>query len=428
MNLLNKIQLLFKNYELQRTVIVTVGMFIGSVFAYLLQILLGRLLSVSDYGIFNSLLSVFSIISVISSAFITSLIKVVSELKVNNKFDLLTALFVKVTIAVVVIGFFVFLPITVFRESIATFLNISNLYLVSVFGLFVGITFLGIVPASYLQGLLRLKAFSFWTVLSNFLRFAVPTAFVYIGFSVTGVFTGLIIAAILSFLIGLLLLMKNFSSYENPDLKNQYSKLFTFVWLALFINIGMSIFNNVDVVLVKHYFDAHLAGIYSGVVTIGKVFLFGASTVGVVMYPQIASAFARKEDFVAKFRTYFLIQLSVVLVGLTVFVIFPDFITRVMFGQDFLPSAAYLVKYSVFVAAYVMLNFMTMFFLAIEQKKILFFQIPAVLLQLVLLTVFHTSLDQVINVNIGVSLLLLIFIMLYYARYVGINNNAGVSA
>jgi O-antigen/teichoic acid export membrane protein len=419
---------LIKNSELQKTLIVTLGVFFGSIFAFLLQIMLGRFLNVSEYGTFTALLSTFALISVAISSSITALIKIVSGLRAEGKFDTLTLLYRKLLLIELVIGIIFAVLGFLLKNQVSRFLNITNVSIIVWFGVYVGSTFLSIAPAAYLQGLLRFKAFSFWNILSNAVRFAFALAPVVLGLGLFGLFQGLIFAVFVSFVIGTILLWKNFTDYTQHDLSQTQSEFFNLIWAAVLVNIGMTIFNNVDVILVKHYFDANSAGLYSGVVTIGKVFLFGTSTVGIVMYPQIAALFTKKEQFLGKFKVFLFLQSLMIVGGLIIFVGFPEVITKIMFGYHFLPSAPYLAKYSLFVAACVFLNFMMLFFLAIEKKKILFFQFPAIVLQFLLLLKFHRSIDQIINVNLFVAVVLFISVMVYYFRYAGFHNNADLQA
>jgi len=78
------------------TLIVSIGLIIGSVFAYLLQFFLGRLLSTEQFGTFNALLSVGNIASVPIGILSASLIKISSELLGKGDFEKLTLIFWKI--------------------------------------------------------------------------------------------------------------------------------------------------------------------------------------------------------------------------------------------------------------------------------------------------------------------------------------------
>lgn len=404
---------IYNNEVVLGTIIVTIGVLLGSVFSYILQISLGRLLSVNDYGVFNALLALVVIFSIPTGALINSIIKITTKLSVEKRFDILTKLFIQLSFYLYLIGFAGFLIIRMLAPSLALYLNIEDVSLFTYWGIFFSFIFLNVVPSAYLQGLLRFKAFAFYTIVGSFLRAFIPLIFVYKGFGLIGIFIGISIASVLSFILSIFLLNKNFERFENVQLKPYYKDIVNFGVITLFIAVGMNFLNNVDIILVKHFFNSHDTGIYSSVVTIGKLFLFGASTVTVIMYPQISSLFSAEKDYSKRFNLFLSVQLALILFGLLLFHLFSSQITFLMFGEAFLPAVKYLPRFSIFVSFYIIINFLIMYNLAINRNIIWIFLIIAVIFQFLLITKYHSSLLDVINVNIYVSAFLTIVIAIY---------------
>ena len=192
---------LIKSPAFSRVVIVTAGSFIGSVFAYLLQIFLGRWLSVSDFGTFTALLSVYVILGVLATSFTTSLIKLVSNLSTQNKYGTLTRIFLELSTVVLGVGSLLFTLIFLFRQQLASFLSISDPNLLIYFGAFLGLSFLVILPIAYLQGLLKFKAYAAFSVSTQFLRLIIPVLIVMAGFKLAGAFVGMGLSFAGSYLI-----------------------------------------------------------------------------------------------------------------------------------------------------------------------------------------------------------------------------------
>ncbi|OGC47201.1 hypothetical protein A2886_00965 [candidate division WWE3 bacterium RIFCSPHIGHO2_01_FULL_42_13] len=407
---------LIKNPAFSRVVIVTAGSFIGSVFAYLLQIFLGRWLSVSDFGTFTALLSVYVILGVLATSFTTSLIKLVSNLSTQNKYGTLTRIFLELSTVVLGVGSLLFTLIFLFRQQLASFLSISDPNLLIYFGAFLGLSFLVILPIAYLQGLLKFKAYAAFSVSTQFLRLIIPVLIVMAGFKLAGAFVGMGLSFAGSYLIGTWMLSKHFLKSDDVSLKHYYKNVLAFAGSVLFVQIGLTLLNNIDIVLVKHFFDETSAGLYAGLVTTGKVLLFGASTVGVVMFPTISSAYGNGEDVLEKFRPLLILQIMVVIVGVVVFTLMPNFITRVMFGASYLASAELLPRFSIFVGMYVLINFMILFFLAVEKTKVVLLLLPAITLQVILISLHHESLVSVVNVNLAISFALLLGVGIYFIK------------
>ncbi|MCA9301891.1 oligosaccharide flippase family protein [Candidatus Nomurabacteria bacterium] len=413
--MLQKIGRLRDSQLLYGTVVVSAGTLLGSVFSYLLQVLLGRFLSVEDYGTFNALLSLSVIFGVPIGALVTALIKKVTELRVANRFDVLTLLFKKFSLFSLLAGFYSFLLIVVSRYTLSSYLKIDHELLVFIFGVFTCLTFIIMAPSSYLQGLLRFKAFAFFTSFSSFLRLLLALLFVVVlKTGLSGAFTGMSIAIVASYGISLLLLKKNFTSHEVKIADEHFKEVFKFAITTVFVTLGLNLLNNVDVLLVKHHFDPQDAGIYSGIVTVGKVFLFGASIITVVMYPQISQLYASGGDYMRRFRHFFVLQASVVSLGLGFFYFFSPLVIKTLFGNHFSEAAEYLPHFAIFVALYILTYFMIMFFLATDKTKVYWFLLPASFAQFVLIELFHDSLTEVINVNVFVSLALFLAVTVYF--------------
>jgi len=402
--------------ELVNTIVVSAGVFIGSIFSYLIQIFLGRNLSVEEYGIFNTLLSVSVIIGVLNNTFTTSVVKMVTNLRAKGTPGVLTQLYFSISGRTLLLGVFVGFLLFMLRDGVARFLNISDVSILAAFAFYMVVPFVRIAPFAYLQGLLRFKAFAFANVLNNATRLVFAIVAVFAGYKVGGVYVAMGISAILVYLFYTLILRRNFTSFEKVDVSDHYRKIILFAGPVLFVQVGMILLNNMDIILVKHYFDSYTAGIYSGLVTVGKVFLFGANTVAIAMFPQISASFSDGSDYVKKFKTFLYFQLFLIVGGILVFWAFPGLIVRIMFGPAYLGAVEYLPKFVIFFGLYVFLNFMTLFLLAIEKTKVYLLQIPAVIFQVVLIVLFHGSINQVIDMNLITAGLLALVVTLYSYR------------
>jgi len=411
--LISKIYTKVTDVLLSGTVVVTIGILTASFFSYLLQFFLGRTLSVEEYGTFNALLSLMYLVGVPSGVFATAIIKVSSELLAKEQFGKLTSLFRRLILYFVIIGAISSLSIILLRNILSNYLNISQTSLFVAFGLFLGVSYIMVAPNAYLQGLLRFKAYAVQAGFIGFFRFLFPSLFVLLGFGVIGVFAGMGLAVLFVFPLSLLLLKKNFKKVRKLDLSDSLTRILRFSVPVLFINFGMMFLNNVDVIMVKKFFSSTQAGHYAGTVTLGKILLFGASTVTTVTFPQISVLYTKGAGYFEKFKKMFLLQLLLVFCGVLIFTIFPRVLTLLFFGSTFENSIAYLPRFSLFVGAYVLVNFFILFYLAIERVKVVLFLLPATIIQFILLNLSHANLIQIINVNIYVTFALLLSLGAY---------------
>ena len=412
--MIEKINKIRGNKELLDTILVGGATLFGSVFSYLLQFVLGRKLSVSDYGTFNALLSLSSIVGVFAGVLGTALIKVNAEIYAKKDSQKLKSLFVKSVKFSVIVGFISFLIVFSLREFISNYMNIGDSFLVTLFGVSVGLGFLLIIPNSYLQGTQEFKKYSVFHILSLFLRFIFPTVLVFLGLGLRGVYLAGPVASIITFLIGFLILDIKLKNLTIEDVSGSVKKIFSFASTVVLVNFSLMALNNVDLIMVKKYFDPTDAGYYAGTVTLGKILLFGAGAVSVVMFPKITALHASGKDFGKSLKKLLSLLIIVLVTGVLCYQIFPGLITRLFFGKAFENSVKYLPLFSVFVAFYVLINFLVMFFLAIDKKKVGFLLLPGILIQYIGLNFFHGSLWEVINVNILVSVFILITLSVYF--------------
>ncbi|HSX39332.1 MAG TPA: oligosaccharide flippase family protein [Candidatus Saccharimonadales bacterium] len=416
---------LFKDNIFSGTIFVSAAIFLSSIFSYFLQYILSKYLTLSDFGTFNALLSLNILIGVFILVFSTSLIKLVSELMAHEQFDKLSRLFWELTAMALLFGVGMSFLFYIFSSELSKIFNISDSVLFMYFGILLLFTLLTAIPGAYLQGLLKFTDFSIFMIVSSFLRFIIPTIFIFAGYKVRGIFLGISISLVLSYLFSLLLLKKDFKPFAQSSMRPYFKELLLFSIPVFFVNIALNMLNNVDIILVKKYFTETDSGLYAGIVTIGKILLFGAGTVSAVMFPQISVAFAKKENFIPKLKLFLIFQLAVTFIGLLFYLFFPEFFV-LMFTKRFSPAVPYLFQFSIFMALYVLLNFMVLFLLAVNRTKVFIFLIPGVILQFILITYFHSSLNQVININIGVTTTLLIAVIIYTVFNVRISNNSSI--
>jgi O-antigen/teichoic acid export membrane protein len=103
---------------------------------------------------------------------------------------------------------------------------------------------------------------------------------------------------------------------------------------AIIFFVGQVIINNVDILMVKHYFAAEEAGIYAAVALVGRLLYFATWSVTSAMFPIAAGARVEKES-----RRALIVPLLFVMALSSIFVVFlaafPNLVIRVLFGSGF---------------------------------------------------------------------------------------------
>jgi len=410
------IQKVKSNRYLMGTVYIGAGSIFAAIFSYLLQFVFGRILSVADFGTFNALISLSYLVGVPAGVFGVSLVKYVSELSSRQDTKKLTALYWKLLALSLLLGVGISLAIFLLRFNISEQLKIYDTGVIAIFGILMGLAFVGSIPASYLQGLLRYRAFAFFSVMSSAYRFVFSALAVFLGLKLAGAFGGMFVAGILSVVTAFFILRKNLTTFENISLVDDYKRLLAFSLPVMFVNFGLMLLNNIDLILVKKYFEPEMAGYYAGTVTLGKIFLFGAGAVSTVMFPTISSLAARGLNYSRAFFKFLSLQLMLVAGGLIVFSVFPSFLTRLFFGERFMSSVEYLPMFSLFIGLYIIINFLILFFLAVSRTSVFLLLLPGLVIQYLLISSNHGTLYDIINADIYAGIISLVLLTAFFIK------------
>ena len=414
-NLTEKLKHLKGNQLLRGSAIVLIASLGSGFLNYLFHLLMGRLLSPPDYGILVSLFSLLYIVSVPGGVLGTTATKFASKYKARGDFKAVTETLVWTSKVVACLGAILFFGAFLFRTQLASFLKISDSLLPVLFFGYIALSFLGAAPRGFLRGLLRFKAFSFVSLLGALLKLGLGVGFVLLGWGVFGIIGGLICSSLLGLLVSLALLKKNLrfpfsgSSFSKADLLS-YAAPTVLILLAL-----NSLYNS-DVILVKHSFSPEEAGIYSSVVTLGRIIFFGLSSVATVMFPMASESYENGGDPFGVFKNSLALVILGTSFGILVYIFFPQLLISVLFGVRYSSATPYLGIFALFMGLYSLVNLLVRFFLSVHNFGPTPILVFFAFLQVVFLWLFHRDLYQVIYVNIGTALAIFVALGICYFR------------
>ena len=232
--------------------------------------------------------------------------------------------------------------------------------------------------------------------------------------------TTIIVAAgiTLSFVFGLQPLQKTI--FKSPTLEKSEllstKNIAAFFALTAFYEFTQIIINNSDIILVKHYFNNNDAGLYASLALIGRVVYFVAWMFVMLLLPKVLTL--KKEGkntqpILLKYVTYIAI-LSTFIVLVTY--LFPEMVITVMFGEKYLSVAFLLWKYALATSVFAIANIFAYYFLSINKYIPVVVSAILGLTQIILIIMFHNSLEQVVEMQI-IAMVILLFSQLVYFFY-----------
>lgn len=400
---MTSLQIPYTRIEIKAAHIFMLSALIVNIGNYLYNLALGRLLGPEAFADAAILITFLLILSFMAMTLQLSVAKFTGSfdgkkkdafLRYSRKWSLL-------------IGSLVGISIFFLATKLQTWFNTDSAEMFRIFGMGVPIYFLMSVNRGYFQGeqaFIRLSITYQGEMLS---RLFITLAFILI---LPFRSSELVSLGILISLIPGMLPFKKIKSKVLPAIeKTELDHLKKFILVTAFYELTQIIINNGDILLVKHFFDSHAAGLYSSMALIGRGVYFVAWMFVMLLLPEVVKKNKEGKDTQQIFFKY--LGMISVLVTSVVFLnlIFPEFIIQVLFGNAYLEIAGTLWKYALASSLFALANVFVYYYLSLDRY------LPVVIsgifgaLQLAVIYFQHSSLEAVVEGQIYVMLGLLIF-------------------
>lgn len=360
-----KLKSLAQDNFLKHNFILFCGSMIVAVFNYLYHPVLGRMLSVEEFGEVQALFSLFLQFGIIGGVFKIMVINIISNSDEKEAKESISALYkvaiyLILTISVIIILFSPFLKQFFHFHSAAPFVVLAVM-------LFSGIPI--IFGEATLQGKKKFKTISISQGIVSIGKLLFAVIFVAWGWSSSGAIFGIIVAQIFSILY-LRTKMKDLLKFDHKDIKisEKIRKNLNYAFLVLIVSLTTSFLFSFDILVVKHYFNSEVAGLYGGIAIIARVIFFVTGSIAGVMLPSIKIHDQSGENIKILRKSLILITI----VGgcaLIFFALFPEFIITVMLGKRYLAFASLLPILCLTLFLVSIINLLFSYMLAIRNYK-----------------------------------------------------------
>lgn len=408
-----------KNPLISGSTVIFAGSLSASVLNFLFNLFMTRNLSVSDYGILASLISIMTLSGLPAGSFFPMVVKFAGSYFAKNEYHLVRSLFFKVIKLSGSLGIIVLLIFIVFSKTIGEFFNISNLSLIIIISFIVFLGYIGIINNALLQAKLAFRFIASLNLLSAFLKLSIGAILVIFGLKVNGAIWGFFVASLVPYVLSFIPLRFIFEKEAKPSTVN-FKEIVQYGGPAALALFGIASFVTTDIILTKHFFNPKEAGIYAGLSLIGRVIFFFSAPIGTVMFPLVVQKHAKKENYQNTFWLSVLIIL-VPSIALTIFYfIFPEFVIKFFLkNEEYLVSAPLLGFFGIFITVYSLLSIIVNFYLSTNKVKVWIPVVLAACLQALGIWMYHKTYFQVISISLWSSGLLLIGLLIYYFLYYG---------
>lgn len=308
-------------------------------------------------------------------------------------------------------GIFIALLLLLFQSAIADYLNLPSPVLIVLIA--IGIAFY--VPLGsrrgYLQGAYGFRRLATSLVIEGVIRLGGSLLLISFGMGVPGVIAANSAAVIVAYLA---IVPELAASVPNP-LRLSYALRETAQAMVFFS--GQVLINNCDIVLVKHFFLPEAAGLYAAVAMVGRVIFAFSSAVVNSMFPLVAGTREEERKDLTVIATSLLLVLSigsVLAIGLR---FAPAVIWTMAFGDKFQIAGKYglpylLALYAITTVVYSLSAVIITYEMSYKIANTSWIQLAFSGVVIAGICRFHSSLRQVILVQLVLMAVLLVLVAL----------------
>ncbi|EKD90933.1 MAG: glycosyltransferase [uncultured bacterium] len=370
----------------------------------------GRLLTKEDFAILTVFLSFQYLVTVPANALLTTVSRFAAYYHEKAEHKKYFDFFRQYWWLSWVLGVLSLTIFTILLNPLSSFFGISSPYFMGIFSLLLTPLFL----LSFEKGVLFGRLAFIWVGILIITEALVKYLFLFFSaslpFKPLEVAVGSLPISIFAAWFISLLIARSFhpiSAYKpSPEKKENLFDTYKFLSNSLFATLGTVLIYSLDVLLVKHFFNVSDAGIYATLSLLGKILYFGAGSLIGILIPLTARSLAQNSSG----RKGFITLLSIVSAAgaflLSLYIFAPHFIVNLLLTQKGFVAIEYLNRYSLAMFLLVLSTCFSTYNLAkknyFPSRLIILFA----LIQAGLITLYHNSLSQVVDVVLRTNILL----------------------
>jgi len=389
----------------------SIWLFIGTVAAgilgYVFQVVMGRMLSTQEYGLFSAMMALFTVFGAPLGTLMMVISRKVSEYRARQDSGSIAHFYHSVNIRTAIAGAFILSASLAVAPEIQSYLKAPSIVPVYMLGALLFLNFLPIINNAFLQGLQSFSWLSATGALAVLLKIVFSVALVGLGYGVAGALVGTILASLTIFFITYAALRERLARGRGKAFLSTHLS-FKSAIPVLVANVALAAMTQLDMVLVNYYFPSHEAGLYAAASILGKAVMYLPGGIAMALFPMVAENHARDES-----SAHLLFQS----VGLTAFLcgagaifyfLFGEAIISTLYGPSYDGAGAVLRYFGFAIVPMALVMVLVNFYIAEGRALFAYLLSFAALLQLIAIHLFHDSLQMVIAVMGATGMILLL--------------------
>ena len=364
--------------------LITVNIFNFLNFVY--NISMARLLSLADYGKLTTLIYFIVIFAVFNETIQLVISKYSTSEDSEGKIKNIIKKSFRRASKISLIFYIIFLVISIF---ISSFLEIE-FPLLALTGLMIFASFFLPITRGVMQGKKKFSSLGWNMASEGAIKFIAAILLVLVGFGVYGALFGIVLGSAGALVLSRLNLRNILSFREEPS---STPKIHSYIIPVFIVMLVIVLFLSLDVILARLFFEPEIVGIYAISSTIAKIIFIGTQPISKAMFPFTSESEKKKESYKSFIGSLKIIGILIAVALILVF-LFSNLIIRLYAGRFVAPAAGILFYLAIAMGLLSFTNLILFYNLATKKTKHFWILFIFVLIEIVLLSLFHENLFQ----------------------------------
>ena len=385
---------------------------------FLFQLFLARKLSKFDYGLINSLFSMYVLIATPALTLQNTLSRYTAELSLKKQHSYIHALFWKSMKYISIVSLFLFILVILFSPILSDYLHSPQMAYMSLMGFSIALSLILPVAIGILLGSQKFFQVGLITLIENIIKTVLGVLAIVLGYHIGGILMGVAISMLFALLCFIYFikpfqLTQQSSNTPFPIVKKD---IISYSIKSGFTLFALSFLTFFDVIAVQHFFGqpgSQVSGTFAITSMIAKIILFATQPFIPVMLPKVTSEYCQNQKPTYLLTWYLLLTAGAGMCITLFYYFFPEFIIRLFTQTEIAQIQNLLILYATSILFLSMLYVTVNYCLAKDQ----FFILPLLLLgaaaEILLFTFFHSHIEHIIMISLYVNTSLMFFSLFF---------------
>jgi O-antigen/teichoic acid export membrane protein len=312
---------------------------------YIYQILVGRMLSPSEFALFSAVMALFMFCSAPMAAFSMVMVRKVSTLRAYERIENIHSMYWRLKKYLLGLTTALLIIFLCGNQFLTTYLRAPDKSTAIYFSFIVVLSLFSSINLSFYQGLQKFLSLGLLGITTVVLKILISLLLINIGMGISGALFGVMISILLVYVVGMIPFARVYQKLQHKSYSKINIKSLTESFPILLATISLTAMTQLDMVLVNWFFNPEEAGLYAAASVLGKAVLYLPGGLVVALFPIVAERHAKGGKSLSLF-----LQASIVTLcscGLIAFIywLFGEEIIQFLYGESYIGAGKILSWY-----------------------------------------------------------------------------------